>query len=81
MDNRGFSPYQQGGPTSWEGMYDEVPQPNIPSGPQGMTRAGSMGRGMHSNIITFHSTNDILTEHRNYSSAPGYSPSKRPDGS
>lgn len=46
MDNRGFSPYQQGGPTSWEGMYDEVPQPNIPTGPQGMTRGGSMGHGM-----------------------------------
>lgn len=55
VDNRGFSPYQQGGPTSWEGMYDEVPQPNIPNGPQGMTRAGSMGRGMHSITITFHS--------------------------
>lgn len=38
--SRGYSPYQQGGPTSWEGMYDEVPQPNIPTGPQGM-----MGRG------------------------------------
>ncbi|KAJ9384582.1 hypothetical protein DTO063F5_4652 [Paecilomyces variotii] len=23
VENRGFSPYQQGGPTSWEGMYDE----------------------------------------------------------
>ncbi|RMJ25240.1 heterogeneous nuclear ribonucleoprotein HRP1 [Aspergillus sp. HF37] len=45
MDTRGYSPYQQGGPTSWEGMYDEVPQPNIPTGPQSMTRAGSMGRG------------------------------------
>ncbi|PYH84924.1 RNA-binding domain-containing protein [Aspergillus uvarum CBS 121591] len=45
MENRAFSPYQQGGPTSWEGMYDEVPQPNIPTGPQAMTRAGSMGRG------------------------------------
>jgi RNA-binding protein Musashi len=44
MDNRAFSPYQQGGPTSWEGMYDEVPQPNIPSGPQGMNHTGSMGR-------------------------------------
>jgi RNA-binding protein Musashi len=44
--SRGFSPYQQGGPTSWEGMYDEVPQPNIPTGPQGMVRGGSMGRGM-----------------------------------
>ncbi|CAL5874919.1 uncharacterized protein PFLUO_LOCUS9221 [Penicillium psychrofluorescens] len=45
VDNRAFSPYQQGGPTSWEGMYDEVPQPNIPTGPQGMARGGSMGRG------------------------------------
>jgi RNA-binding protein Musashi len=45
MDTSGYSPYQQGGPTSWEGMYDEVPQPNIPTGPQSMTRAGSMGRG------------------------------------
>ncbi|KAJ5668781.1 RNA-binding protein [Penicillium macrosclerotiorum] len=45
MENRAFSPYQQGGPTSWEGMYDEVPQPNIPTGPQSMARGGSMGRG------------------------------------
>ncbi|KAF9891274.1 hypothetical protein FE257_004838 [Aspergillus nanangensis] len=45
MENRAFSPYQQGGPTSWEGMYDEVPQPNIPTGPQSMNRSGSMGRG------------------------------------
>lgn len=51
MDNRAFSPYQQGGPTSWEGMYDEVPQPNIPTGPQSMTRAGSMGRGESSPSI------------------------------
>ena len=32
--------YQQGGPTSWEGMYDDVPQPNL-GGPQ-----NGMGRGM-----------------------------------
>lgn len=31
--------YQQGGPTSWEGMYDDVPQPNL-GGPQ-----GGVGRG------------------------------------
>lgn len=31
--------YQQGGPTSWEGMYDDVPQPNL-GGSQ-----GGMGRG------------------------------------
>lgn len=43
MENRAFSPYQQGGPTSWEGMYDEVPQPNIPTGP---ARTGRMERGM-----------------------------------
>ncbi|KAJ5344969.1 hypothetical protein N7452_002973 [Penicillium brevicompactum] len=46
MDPRGFSPYQQqGGPTSWEGMYDEVPQPHVPGGPSGMRRIGSSGRG------------------------------------
>ncbi|KAJ6007116.1 hypothetical protein N7522_005467 [Penicillium canescens] len=45
MDPRGYSPYQQGGPTSWEGMYDEVPQPNIPTGPSGMKRVGSTGSG------------------------------------
>jgi RNA-binding protein Musashi len=41
----GFGP---GGPTSWEGMYDEVPAPPIPSGPSG-GRAGSAhsGRGGH----------------------------------
>jgi RNA-binding protein Musashi len=47
MENRAFSPYQQGGPTSWEGMYDEVPQPNIPTGPQAMNRSSSVGRGTH----------------------------------
>lgn len=46
IENRGFSPYQQGGPTSWEGMYDEVPQPNIPTAPQNMSRGGSIGRGI-----------------------------------
>ncbi|KAI4252965.1 MAG: hypothetical protein LQ352_003986 [Teloschistes flavicans] len=30
--------YQHGGPTSWEGMYDDVPQPN-------MNQHGGMGRG------------------------------------
>ncbi|KAL1976401.1 hypothetical protein VTN31DRAFT_2683 [Thermomyces dupontii] len=43
MENRAFSPYQQGGPTSWEGMYDEVPQPNIPTGPQGPRGGGGPG--------------------------------------
>ena len=51
-ENRSFSPYQQGGPTSWEGMYDEVPQPNIPTGPQGRGGAGGgMGRGGNQNTI------------------------------
>ncbi|CAG8144338.1 unnamed protein product [Penicillium salamii] len=46
MDPRGFSPYQQqGGPTSWEGMYDEVPQPHAPGGPSGMRRNESSGCG------------------------------------
>lgn len=34
--------YQQGGLTSWEGMYDDVPQPNM--NPQ----QGGMGRGQGS---------------------------------
>ncbi|KAI9739033.1 MAG: hypothetical protein M1834_007245 [Cirrosporium novae-zelandiae] len=38
-----YPSYQQGGPTSWEGMYDDVPQPtNVPVGP-GQGR-GSLGR-------------------------------------
>lgn len=40
---------QQGGgygPTSWEGMYDDVPPPNmVPSGPSGGGRGGYGGRG------------------------------------
>jgi RNA-binding protein Musashi len=31
-----------GGPTSWEGMYDDVPQPNVPNGGGG---GGGGGRG------------------------------------
>lgn len=34
--------YQQGGPTSWEGMYDDVPQPNLGNSQAGMGR-GSQG--------------------------------------
>lgn len=34
--------YQQGGPTSWEGMYDDVPQPNM-SGSQTSTGRGAQG--------------------------------------
>lgn len=36
--------YQQGGPTSWEGMYDDVPQPNLGNS-QGGGGSGGMGRG------------------------------------
>ncbi|KAK2821091.1 hypothetical protein FQN49_007720, partial [Arthroderma sp. PD_2] len=54
VDPRTYPAYQQGNPTSWEGMYDDTPQPNMPTGPQGMGRAGSaggpMGRGMSPNI-------------------------------
>ncbi|PGH19068.1 hypothetical protein AJ79_00102 [Helicocarpus griseus UAMH5409] len=56
--SRGFTPYQQGGPTSWEGMYDDVPQPNIPTGPQGgagMGRAGSVGGGIGRGMSPSHS--------------------------
>jgi RNA-binding protein Musashi len=35
--------YGQAGPTSWEGMYDDVPQPNVP--PQGPQRGGAAGQG------------------------------------
>jgi RNA-binding protein Musashi len=41
------SSYNQGGPTSWDGMYDDIPQPNIP--PQGpahqQQRGGGYNRG------------------------------------
>ena len=44
--------YQQGGPTSWEGMYDDVPQPNIGAqggmgrgGPNASNKAGQQNRG------------------------------------
>lgn len=68
--SRGFSPYQQGGPTSWEGMYDEVPQPNIPTGPQGMVRGGSMGRGMCFPLIRFQPNLSISTSPTNIPSFP-----------
>lgn len=74
-DNRSFSPYQQGGPTSWEGMYDEVPQPNIPTGPQSMTRADSMGRGMYSIPSPFPLLAVLLTiQSTNQESNPGSTP-------
>ncbi|KAL8690861.1 MAG: hypothetical protein Q9218_003792 [Villophora microphyllina] len=37
--------YQHGGPTSWEGMYDDVPQPNMGGHGGGMGRGGRGGRG------------------------------------
>lgn len=38
--------YQQGGPTSWEGMYDDVPQPNMGAPQNGMGRGAGFGRQM-----------------------------------
>lgn len=35
--------YQQGGPTSWEGMYDDVPQPGGRGGGGGGNRGGNRG--------------------------------------
>ncbi|KAF1994992.1 RNA-binding domain-containing protein, partial [Amniculicola lignicola CBS 123094] len=36
----------QGGPTSWEGMYDDIPQPAMPpSGPSGRGMGGGQGFG------------------------------------
>ncbi|KAK2750659.1 hypothetical protein FQN57_002732 [Myotisia sp. PD_48] len=49
VDPRTYPGYQQGNPTSWEGMYDDNPQPNIPAGPQGMSRGSSMSRVMSPN--------------------------------
>lgn len=40
-----FQQYQQGGPTSWEGMYDDVPQPNMVGGSQGGMGRGGMQQG------------------------------------
>jgi RNA-binding protein Musashi len=40
------SSFGQGGPTSWEGMYDDVPQPNPPpSGPRNTSSGGGPHRG------------------------------------
>lgn len=47
METRNFSYPQQGG-QNWDSMYDDVPQQNIPTGPQ-----GGIGRGM-SPIQTAH---------------------------
>lgn len=37
--------YQQGGPTSWEGMYDDVPQPNLAIPQPGIGRGSQGGFG------------------------------------
>lgn len=36
-----------GGPTSWEGMYDDVPQPNMPNQMGGNMAGGMRGGGFH----------------------------------
>ena len=38
-----YPAYGAGAPTSWEGMYDDVPQPNMP--PAGPARGGMQGGG------------------------------------
>lgn len=38
-----------GGPTSWEGMYDDVPQPNMNQGGVGGRGGGNIGRNMTPN--------------------------------
>ncbi|KAI4140341.1 MAG: hypothetical protein LQ340_007885, partial [Diploschistes diacapsis] len=42
---QGMGNYQQGGPTSWEGMYDDVPQPNAGGHGGGGGRGRGYGRG------------------------------------
>merc|ERR1712093_738609 len=43
----GYGQGMGGGPTSWEGMYDDVPQPNVPTG--GGARGGFQGNRGGSN--------------------------------
>jgi RNA-binding protein Musashi len=38
--------FNQGSPTSWEGMYDDVPQPSPPTGP-----SAGVGRGMNQGFV------------------------------
>ncbi|KAI9836823.1 MAG: hypothetical protein M1819_000988 [Sarea resinae] len=51
-EQQSYGQYGQGGPTSWEGMYDDVPQPHIPQGPAAGVRGiptqpgGGFGRQM-----------------------------------
>ncbi|EEH18941.2 hypothetical protein PABG_01260 [Paracoccidioides brasiliensis Pb03] len=72
---RGFAPYQQGGPTSWEGMYDDVPQPNIPTGPQG---GGNMGRGGGGIGRGMSPTHNMPTQHGGARPSPGSNKSITP---
>lgn len=41
----GYGAAQGGGPASWDGMYDDAPPPNVPSGPSG----GRGGGGFRNN--------------------------------
>lgn len=59
--------YQQGGPTSWEGMYDDVPQPlgvNGSGGGRGMQQSGN-GRQMSQGSS---GVSNKLSQHGNRSS-------------
>lgn len=44
---QGGQNFNQGGPTSWEGMYDDVPQPSSGGQPGGGRGGGGFGRGGH----------------------------------
>jgi len=62
----------QGGPTSWEGMYDDVPQPPMP--PQGpAARVANQGGGFGRQASPAHSR-----QSRQGSSAPPIQPSNAP---
>ncbi|KAI1003644.1 hypothetical protein K3495_g4566 [Podosphaera aphanis] len=41
-----------GGPTSWEGMYDDVPQPNVPAAPSSNASRGNLQGGSRTNVRT-----------------------------
>ncbi|KAF2835112.1 RNA-binding domain-containing protein [Patellaria atrata CBS 101060] len=43
QQNQAYSNFGQGGPTSWEGMYDDVPQPNLPPSGPSSNSGGSRG--------------------------------------
>lgn len=66
--------YNTGGPTSWEGMYDDVPQPNLP--PQGPgARGGMQGNFGHARQMSPAQTGRGGMQHRG---SQGVSPPAQP---